>query len=371
MILSFEGKKSVDNILDMAHKCPYTLNISHDSFLIHGDNFDGLSMLLKSGYEGKIDLVYIDPPFNTDQTFYINRKRQSTISCPKSGPVAYNDKFSIEEYLEFIRERVILLHKLLSDQGCLYFHIDTKMGHYCKIILDEVFGRQNFKNDITRIKSNPKNFSRKAYGNEKDLILFYAKNHKNNIWNSVTEALTESEIEQRYTKKDENGWYTTIPLHAPGETTNGVTGQPWRGMLPPNGRHWRTNPEEFDKLDSQGLIEWSASGNPRIKKYAKDHRGKKIQDIWEYKDPPYPIYPTQKNRSLLERIILQSSNSDSIVLDCFAGSGTTLSVAQELGRKWIGMDNSKEAILIMQNQLSLEANQICVLGQNNIDIQTG
>lgn len=134
--------------------------------------------------------------------------------------------------------------------------------------------------------------------------------------------------------------YNTAPVHAPGETINGKTGGKWRDMLPPAGRHWRTNPDELDKLDAQDLIEWSKNGVPRIKKYADEHKGKKIQDIWNYIDPAYPLYPTEKNLDMLEMIIRQSSNENSFVLDCFAGSGSTLLAAQNMGRKWIGIDQS-------------------------------
>lgn len=358
MELSYNGKKSIKEILNCASQHNVSVkDFQNDpscllkSFLFFGENFDGLSFLIQNGFENKIDLIYIDPPFNTSQAYYIDTDRKSTISMPQSGKIAYSDKFTIDEYLEFIRERAVLLHKLLSERGSLYFHIDTKMGHYCKIILDEVFGSSNFKNDLTRIKSNPKNFSRRAYGNEKDVILFYAKNAKKNIWNDVTSPLTKEEALKLYKKSDDKGFYTTIPLHAPGETKDGPTGSPWRGMLPPKGRHWRTNPSLFDQLDEDGLIEWSATGNPRIKKYAQDHKGKKIQDVWAFKDPQYPDYPTQKNEDLLKRIIMQSSDKNSIVLDCFAGSGTTLSAAEQLGRKWIGIDNSLESINVIRNRI--------------------
>ncbi len=351
MELNYNGKKSIEEILNSAKPRKYNLNFADGSLLIYGENFDALSLLLQDGFENKIDLIYIDPPFNTSQLYYVDENRCNSVSKSKSGTVAYSDKFTLEEYLEFIRERAVLLHKLLSDEGSLYFHIDTKMGHYCKIILDEIFGQKNFKNDITRIKSNPKNFSRTAYGNEKDMILFYAKNANKNIWNEVTIPLSGDELARLYKKQDERGYYTTIPLHAPGETANGPTGQMWHGMMPPQGRHWRTNPSEFDELDRQGLIEWSATGNPRIKKYANDHKGKKIQDIWEFKDPQAPEFPTQKNENLLQRIILQSSRTDSIVLDCFAGGGTTLAAAESAGRKWIGIDNSAEAISVIKKRL--------------------
>lgn len=345
MEIYYRNKESISEILRESKSFELDCNIPKDSsLLIKGDNFKGLSFLLQNGYEGKIDLIYIDPPFNTNQDFCMTEDKCQSVSMPKDGKLAYRDKYSLDDYLDFIRKRIVIMHRLLSDEGSLYFHIDTKMGHYCKLIIDEIFGIGNFINDITRIKSNPKNFYRNAYGNEKDVILFYAKIKGKNIWNDITKPLTKEEIKKRYTQQDEKGYYTTIPVHAPGETSNGPTGECWRGMYPPKGRHWRTNPKELDKLDEQGLIEWSSSGNPRIKKYAAEHKGKKIQDIWEFKDPQYPMYPTQKNEEMLKLIIEQSSDRDSIVLDCFAGGGTTLVAAENLQRKWVGIDNSEEAI---------------------------
>lgn len=351
MELIFDNKKDKNTILENSKQYVFYDNKLELPLLIFGDNFKGLSCLLNGGLRGKIDLIYIDPPFNTNQNFFVLENRKNSISNTKVGNLAYSDNFSLDYYLEFIRERVVLLYELLSDKGSLYFHIDTKTGHYCKIILDEIFGKSNFKNDITRVKSNPKNFSRTAYGNEKDMILFYAKDASKNIWNNITLPISEEEINKRYTKQDDRGKYTTIPLHAPGETKDGVTGKEWRGILPPIGRHWRTDPVEFDKLEEQGLIEWSSNGNPRIKKYAIEHKGKKIQDVWTYKDPQYPNYPTQKNIEMIKQIILQSSKSDSIILDCFAGGGTTLNAAEATGRKWIGIDNSVESIKAIENSI--------------------
>lgn len=351
MELKFDNKISEKQVLSKANKnkSPFELNYN-GSMLFMGDNFEVLSILLNN-FRGKINLIYIDPPFNTDQEFFVSENgRANSISHSKNDIVAYSDKMSTDEYLEFIRERLILLRELLSDNGSIYLHIDYKIGHYIKIIMDEVFGKENFKNDIARIKSNPKNFYRKAYGNEKDLILFYTKNYKNNIWNDIKVPLDENEIAERFSKIDENGRrYTTIPLHAPGETKNGPTSKPWRNISVPKGRHWRTNPEEFEKMDKQGLIEWSSTGNPRIKKYADEHTGKKIQDIWRFKDPQNPKYPTEKNSTMLEQIILQSSNENDYVLDCFAGSGSTLKAAFKNNRKWIGVDNSEVAINVIKS----------------------
>lgn len=356
MELIFKGKRSKEEILADVNTHSFKNNKlnKENSFLINGENLYGLHFLIQNGYKSKIDLVYIDPPYNTNQSFVVSNNRNNSISKSRDGKVAYNDYFSLDEYLCFMHERLVLIHELLSEQGSLYLHIDTKMGHYTKLLLDEIFGIENYKNDITRIKSNPKNFNRTAYGNEKDMILFYAKNHNKNIWNNITIKLSNEEIEKRYPKMDKNGRYTTIPLHAPGVTIHGNTGIEWRGMQPPDGRHWRTDPKEFDILDANNMIEWSTNGNPRIKKYVKDHKGKKVQDIWKYKDPQHPIYPTQKNQSMLEFIIKQSSNQNSIILDCFVGGGTTLYACEKLNRKWIGIDKSELSIETIQNNLNIQ-----------------
>jgi len=323
------------------------------SYLFFGDNLKVLTSLLKT-HRGKIDLVYIDPPFNTNQIFRITNTRKNTISRSKDSFIAYEDKMTKTDYLNFLKVRLLIIKELLSEKGSIYLHTDTKIGPYIKIIMDEIFGEKNFKNDITRIKSNPKNFSRTAYGNEKDVIYFYAKNYKMNIWNEIKLPMNNIDLIKRFPKIDKNGRrYTTIPLHAPGESS-GETGKPWRNMQPPEGRHWRTNPSEFDKLDSLGLIEWSSKGNPRIIKYADESKGKKIQDIWCFKDPQKPIYPTEKNIDMLKLIVKQSSLENSIVLDCFCGSGSTLVAAEELSRKWIGIDSSEIAINTVKNRPQLK-----------------
>lgn len=351
MEFNYDGKEDRESILNRAYAHDsIDINLDH-STLIKGDNFDVLSSILKSGCAGQIDLIYIDPPFNTKQDFTVSDDRVSTISRGIKTHVAYSDQMTTQEYIEFMRERLVILHDLLSEQGSIYVHIDNKMGHYLKVILDEVFGIQNFKNDISRIKSNPKNFSRKAYGNQKDMILFYSKNYRKNIFNNICTNLEEIDKTRMFKKTDVNGrLYNTVPVHAPGETVNGKTGGLWRDMKPPAGRHWRTNPDELERLDKKGLIEWSKNGVPRIIKYADEHTGKKIQDIWNYIDPAYPVYPTEKNLEMLKMIILQSSNKGSIVLDCFAGSGATLMAASKTGRKWIGIDQSSYSIKVIKER---------------------
>ena len=351
MELTYNGKKSKKEILETLPKSDFSKPISEkENILINSDNLEALRILVhNSSLKGKIDLIYIDPPFATNGTFTISEERASTISSSKKDEVAYTDNLLGEDFLEFLRERLILARELLSERGSIYLHIDYKIGHYVKIIMDE-----NFRNDITRIKCNPKNFSRKAYGNIKDLILFYSKTN-NPIWNEPFVPFSEDDKARLYKKIDEQGrFYTTVPLHAPGETKDGVTGGTFKGMLPPKGRHWRTSPAELEKLDEQGLIEWSKNGVPRRKIFADEQKGKKLQDIWDFKDYQYPVYPTEKNLDLLKLIVQTSSNPESLVMDFFCGSGTTLVAAQELGRRWIGIDKSEKAIEVARKKLTEE-----------------
>ena len=174
MELTYSGKKSKKEILGILPTSYFSKPISEkENILINGDNLEALRILVhNSNLKGKIDLIYIDPPFATNGTFTISEERASTISSSKKDEIAYTDNLLGEKFLEFLRERLILARELLSERGSIYLHIDYKIGHYVKIIMDEIFGTKNFRNDITRIKCNPKNFSRKAYGNIKDLILF-------------------------------------------------------------------------------------------------------------------------------------------------------------------------------------------------------
>jgi adenine-specific DNA-methyltransferase len=320
--------------------------------LIHGDNFDALHHL-KKDFRGRVTLIYIDPPYGTKQTFTISGDRFATISRANHGKVAYSDQLTGDDYLQFLAERLALMRELLSDDGSIYVHIDSKMGHYVKIVMDKIFGPKNFINDITRVKCNPKNFSRKGYGNVKDMILFYSKS-KNYVWNHPRKSIKIGEDDIRFRSIDADGRrYTTTPLHAPGETANGATGKAWRGMSPPVGRHWRYPPAVLDELDTKGLIEWSSTGNPRKKIFADDvmKAGVKMQDIWIFKDPQNAKYPTEKNLDMLKMIVEASSNPGDIVLDAFCGSGTTLVAAQNLQRRWIGIDASPGAIAICNKRL--------------------
>jgi len=364
MFLNYEGKRSPDEILNSIEETElkFVSGIPQaKSMLINGENLTVMKYLIDTlKLRGKVDLVYIDPPFGTNNEFRMNDCKANSISRSRGDELAYDDSLINEKYLEFIRERLILLRELLSDKGSIYLHIDYKIGHYVKILMDEVFGKKRFINDLTRIKCNPKNFDRSGFGNVKDTILFYSKTNEY-IWHPPRTSYTEEDLSRLFNKVDREGRsYTTVPLHAPGETVNGATGLEWKGMLPPKGRHWRVPPHLLDELDSKGLIEWSKNGVPRKKIFAdeKMKRGKKIQDILDFKDPQYPIYPTEKNLELLKLLVNASSDPDSLVMDCFAGSGTTLVAARDLGRNWIGIDSSPKAIEVILKRLNTNQKQL-------------
>jgi len=340
--LTYDGKASVAQVVDTKAaeiKCLWKGEGGSQNGLYFGENLGILAQLMEEpNIKGKVRLVYIDPPFSTQSSFY-SRKQQH----------AYEDTRVGAEYVEFLRRRIILLAELLANDGSLYVHLDEKMVFHMKIVLDEIFGAGNYRNCIVRKKCNPKNYTRKKYGNIVDYILFYTKSG-NYVWRKPIEPWTKRRAkEYQYIEEGTGRRYMKVPLHAPG-VRNGQTGKPWRGMTPPPGKHWQYLPSKLEEMDARGEIYWSASGNPRRKVYLDESGGVGVQDVWlDFRDAHNQNvritgYPTEKNPDLLRRIIEASSEPGDIILDCFCGSGTTLAVAHELGRRWIGVDNSVEAI---------------------------
>jgi adenine-specific DNA-methyltransferase len=345
--LAYEGKKSADCIISQTPSASISSawrgkNVENKKLgsLYLGENLSILVALSNDeSISGKVKLAYIDPPFATNKVF-VSRNRID----------AYEDLLTGTEYIEFMRERIIFIHKLLSPDGSIYIHIDQNMVFEMKLILDEIFGRKNFRNFIVRKKSNPKNYTRKQFGNISDYILFYTKTDKY-TWNRPYNTWDPEAAlkEYQYVESDTGRRFKKVPIHAPG-IRNGDTGLEWKGMLPPIGKHWQYKRSTLTELDDKGEIFWSATGNPRRKIYYDQNNGIPIQDIWlDVKDAhnqniKITGYPTEKNPLLLDRIIAASSNPGDLVLDCFAGSGTTLGSAAKLGRRWIGVDQSEEAL---------------------------
>lgn len=340
--LSYPNKAARDEILKHNPARVVSLwrhPLASENKLYYGDNLDLLATLASDPHvSGRVRLVYIDPPFATEGVF-LSRKQEH----------AYHDLLSGPEYLEALRKRLILLHKILAPDGSIYVHIDEKMVFHLKLIMDEVFDAANYRNCIVRKKCNPKNYTRKTYGNIADYILFYSKSDSY-IWNKQYEPWTEERAkEYQYIDEKTGRRFMKVPIHAPG-TRNGETGKVWKGLMPPPGKHWQYTPSTLDEMDARGEIFWSSSGNPRRKVFLDERPGIGVQDIWlDFRDAHNQNihitgYPTEKNPDLLRRIVHASSNPGDLVLDCYCGSGTTLAIAAELKRNWIGIDNSPQAI---------------------------
>ncbi len=352
--ITFTGERNKKSVLntkpaDLLIAWPEYTSEASPNRLYYGDNLPILAALLREPQvQGHVRLIYIDPPYATSSVFQSRGQAD-----------AYADLLEGASYIEFMRERLILLHELLADDGSIYVHLDENMAFYIKVVMDEIFGRNNFRNWITRKKCNPKNYTRKTYGNISDYILFYTKTNEY-VWHRPMEGWTPDRAakEYQYIEEGTGRRYKKVPIHAPG-TRNGETGKPWRGMEPPPGKHWQYTPDKLNEMDARGEIYWSPTGNPRRKVYLDDSDGIPVQDIWlDVRDAhnqniEITGYPTEKNRDLLARIIDASSNPGDLVLDCFCGSGTTLAVASELGRRWIGIDNSAEAIATMLRRFAL------------------
>ena len=356
------------DMLRRMEKGNHDLNPATMNRLIYGDNLLAMAALLAGDDEtpsmrGKIDLIYIDPPFDSkaDYRTKINLPSGDIEQKPTAiEQFAYSDTWQdgTASYLEMIIPRLSLIRELLSDKGSLYIHIDWHIGHYVKIIADEVFGKEKFKNEISWKRSAIASNVNKQWRNSHDTLLFYSK-AENSIFYPQFGEYSESS-KNHYNKVDDKGIFRTVPLMATGKT-NGASGQPWRGVDVAGrgkaGMHWLKNPLELEKLDSQGLIYWNSNGVPELKYYEEQAKGTYISDFWGDIPPINSManehlgYTTQKPVPLLERIIKSSSDEGSIIADFFSGSGTTAAVAERLGRRWIAADLGKPACMITRKRL--------------------
>lgn len=307
--LNYRGKKRASKVLSDTVGAPLQLVKTYgktdkknkwSNKLILGDNLKVLKQLTTDNeVSGKVNLVYIDPPFATKQDF------------KKGQEKAYTDKVIGAEFVEFIRERLILIKELMADDAVIYVHLDEKKSHYIKVILDEVFGEENFQREIIWDISVLSGFKTQAanWVRGHDVLLYYSKS-ANFIFNKLT-----TEHRQEYL-------------------------------------------DRFNKVDKDGRKYFDGRGE---KKYLEDviSKGKRIGDVWNdimsFQQIPTSKekigYPTQKPENLLERIILSSSRENDLVLDAFAGSGTTIAVAEKLNRRWIGIDCGKLSLYSIQSRM--------------------
>ena len=269
---------------------------------------------------------------------------------------AYRDTWGrgLDSYLQWFYETAVLLHELLHENGSIYVHLDYHVAHYAKIILDEVFGSESFKNEIVWKRSLPHNDPNK-YGSTHDTLMFYVKSEAY-LFNQQFTGLSEDYIESHYSQVDEKGrHYQLTSLAASGAGPARRFGD--KLLEPPKGNHWRYSQEKINELMEQGRIVFTKGGTHRFIRYKDDMKGPALQSIWT---DVYPVnsqaierldYPTQKPEALLERITKASSNEGDLVLDSFCGSGTTAAVAEKLKRRWITCDLGRFAIHTARKRL--------------------
>ena len=291
-----------------------------------------------------IDLIYSDILFNTGKKFK-----------------DYNDNLGTpQQAIEWYRPRIEEMYRVLKDTGSIYLHMDYRLVHYMKVLMDEIFGFDNFRNEIVWQKTYTSKTQSKSFGKVYDTILFYSKNNKF-TYNQLYLSPNEDYINKYYNKIDDDGnRFQSISLTQQGQGNAKYFGN--KLIEPPSGMHWIWKQERIDKAMENGLIYFTKNNMPRLKKYYdKDTtKGKPLHDLWVDEEIA-PLnswhsksvnYDTQKPKSLLERIIKSSSNGNDIVADLFMGSGTTMVVAKELGRNFIGCDISERAIEITEKRLS-------------------
>jgi DNA modification methylase len=332
--------------------------------LTWGDNLLVMGSLLEK-FAGKIDLIYIDPPFATGADFSFSAaigdsgeevlKEQSMIE-----EKAYRDTWGrgTESYLSMLLARLTVMRDLLTPTGSIYVHIGPNINHLVRSVLDEVFGTERHLNEIVWRRAFAHSDSSRC-GIIHDAILLYTKSDVW-TWNEVRQEPDPDYIETFFDSYDEESKkrYQRITLTAPGVTKNGPSGKPWRGIDPSAiGRHWAKTHQELDRLDKEGRIHWPKKGVPRLKRYEDEYEGMVIQDIWTDLNKIHNQsleatgYNTQKPEALLDRIIRASSSEGDLVADFFCGSGTTLAVAEKLGRRWIGCDLGRWAVHVSRKRL--------------------
>jgi len=327
--------------------------------LIWGDNKLVMSSLVAE-YSGSVDLVYIDPPFDTGRTDFSFRVAVGDESVDKQPSVleesAYRDTWGRgrDSYLSMMYERLVLIHELLSEHGSLYLHCAPNVSHMLKLVCDEIFGPDNFQNEISWKRASGKN-DPDRYGRSHEILLFYAKSERF-TWNVQYLPFETDYVEQnyRYTEEGTGRRYRRDNLTA--AKPGGDVDYEWHGARPYKGRHWAYSRQNMDAMLADGRIEFRSTGMPVYKRYLDEQPGVPLQDIWtDVRLAPGSNervgYATQKPRALLERVICASSNPGDLVADLFCGSGTTLVAAEHLGRRWIGCDLGRFAIHTTRKRL--------------------
>ncbi len=356
--------------------------------LYYGDN---LQVLREHIATESVDLIYLDPPFNSkrdynllfkspkgqaseaqieafEDTWHWNTQAErefdallhqsnTQIADMMRALRSFLGENDMMAYLTIMANRLLELHRVLKQTGSLYLHCDPTASHYLKVVLDGVFGKERFLSEVIWKRTNTHS-SANRWGPVHDTILFVAKGAEHR-WNRLFVPLEEGDKQRRYNQVDKGGRaYTHGEITAPG-VRHGKSGDVWRGFdVTSLGRHWFTTTDRLDELAAEGRIHFPQSGGfPRLIRYVDESLGRAVGDVW-VDIPPIGMsarerlgYPTQKPVALLERIIGASSKEGDVVLDPFCGCGTAVDAAQKLKRKWIGIDITHLAISLIEKRL--------------------
>ena len=339
--------------------------------LILGDNLE----ILKQLDSESVDLVYLDPPFFSNRNY--------EVIWGDAGEVrSFQDRWSggMDHYIAWLKERVGEMHRILKSTGSIFLHCDWHADAYIRVeILDKIFGAQNFRNHITWQRTNAHNDAKKKMPNLCDTIFYYSKSD-NWIYHQILGQLDDKYVKDNYRFEDERGRYRLGDLTAP-NIRNGHSGMEWKNYNPTvAGRSWAVPNviidsivgqdkckkmnviEKLDLLDNHGYIFFSKNGIPSVKRYLENSKGTVIGDNWtdilnvQSQSKERIGYPTQKPEALLDRIIKMGSNEGDTILDPFVGGGTTIAVAEKTNRKWIGIDQSVQAVKVTEFRLNSQQN---------------
>jgi site-specific DNA-methyltransferase (adenine-specific) len=362
---------------------------TQENKLYYGDNLEVLQRYVK---DESVDLVYLDPPFNSRQDYNvlfaekdgsqsssqihafedtwewnIDAQRAYEQIVEQGGRVAdtlrafktFLFNSDMMAYLAMMAPRLVELRRVLKETGSIYLHCDPTASHYLKILMDAVFGPQFFRNEIIWQRTSAHANVSQKFGAVHDVLLFFSKGLKPG-WTQQFVPYTEEYKDTFFDQVDDEGRrYFRRDLTA--SMSRASTGQiyEWHGVTPPPSRCWAMTRENMDELEAKGRIHWpiKKGGMPRLKLYPEDQPGVTLSDIWADVKTMHNLsterlgYPTQKPEALLERILKASSNEGDVVLDPFCGCGTTVQVAQRLNRRWIGIDITHLAIGLIKKRL--------------------
>ena len=346
-------------------------NAKHN-LIMHGECLATCAYLKEQGIE--VDLVYIDPPFASGADYakkiYIRRNplvrkamKEAEQNLDNEDMKAFEEKmygdiWDKERYLNWMYENLMAIKSVMSETASIYVHLDYHIGHYVKILMDEIFGEENFRNEIIWQRFTFHSDADK-FGAVHENIFYYSKSPSSYIFNKQFQSFDKKYLEQRFNQKDKDGRiYGTSDCTAP---AHGDTGKALyfgdKLLTPPSGAMWRFSQENINKMMAEGRIEFTAKGLPRVKRYLDEIEGKAVHTIWT---DIFPInsqadervdYATQKPEALLERIIKASSNEGMLVADFFGGSGVTAAVAHKLNRRFIHGDVNINSLQTARDRL--------------------